>query len=154
MKAKHITALLILLLLLPLLAIAQADEAKDITNACKITKDGKSYSSTKLRDRKYTTYCYLNRSHGLVIDGKGQELSGLYLQYYDRATSVEIQVEGEAGWETIASGGTYLTEWFPLPEGTTKARILNTDKNRLYLAELTVYGVGEKPASVPVWHTL
>lgn len=154
MSRKKLIQLLMTLLLVLLCSTAAAQEAQDITRSCLITREGKRFASREMTDRRYSTYCKVGKERSLVVDAKGKEISGIFLQYYDRATPVEIQAEVGDSWQTVAEGGTYLSEWYALPAGTTRAKIINTSKSRLFLAELTVYGAGERPARAASWHTL
>lgn len=148
---KKLAGVALTLVLVLLVALAQAEPAKDISKQCKLTLDGKRFNATKMLDRKYTTYTKIAKGKGVVIDAS-EPLSGLFLQFFDRATPVAIQVEQDGAWVTVTEGGVHLTDWFALPAGTRRARVLNLSKSRLFLAELTVYGAGDRPANAASWH--
>ena len=120
------------LLLIPLAVCAE--EAPDITKKCRITCNGKSTTVTNMVDRKYTTYYTAAKGAALVADGKGQTLSGVWLQYYDRGTTTDIEALVDGEWVYVASCGERLSEYFDLPDGAEQVRITNTDKSRLFLA--------------------
>lgn len=141
----------VLLGLLLLTGVSLAEEAPDITGQCSLTLDGKRFDAREMLDRRYSTYTKVASGRGVMIDGHGEPLSGVFLQFFDRATSVAIQTEQDGQWVTVAEGGRHLSDWFALPEGTTRARVFNTAKARLFLAELTVYGAGERPEKAAAW---
>lgn len=148
----HKRALLVIALLLTLIALsALAQEAEDVTNQCVITANGKKANVTAALDRDYSTYYSLKKGGYMDVETKDGTLSGMYLQFYDRAVSFDIQVEENGVWTTIDRGGTHLADWFSLPEGTERARIVNTSKARVFLAEITLFGPGEQPRDTPRW---
>lgn len=78
-------------------------------------------------------------------------MGGIYLQLYDTAVKADVQVLVKDHWTTVARLGRYMSEWIPLPAGVSTLRISNETQELMRIAEITVYGEGEKPASVPVW---
>ena len=132
---------------------ARLPEAENITKQVSIHLSSNSKRLPELRDGKYKTYLTLRAGGAIEMDGKGQELGGVFLQYYDRTAPCAVEIWNGEGWVNVADCGTYLTEWVALPAGTTKARLLNGDKARLMLAELTVYGPGSRPARATEWTT-
>jgi len=151
MMHKRFAALLVLaLMLIALPALAQAQEAQEITAQCTITANGKKAKTASMLDRDYTTYYILKKGGYMEVEAQ-EAMGGLFLQCYDRPTSFDIQVEQGGEWTTVDQGGTHLTDWFPLPEGTRRVRIVNTAKARMFLAELTVYGTGSQPSNAPRW---
>ncbi len=131
---------------------AMAAEATNVTDACAITL-GKSNvkGMAKALDGRYGTYTAVAKGGKITIDSQGKPMSGLYLQFFSRTTSTVVEAEVDGAWQTACEAGEYLTQWCPLPEGTTRARIVNTDTSRLFLAEMSVWGGGERPAAIPVW---
>lgn len=145
-RAAALLALLLLCLALP----AMAQEAQPVTEQCRITANGKTAKARAMLDQDYTTYYTLKKGGWLDVECDAP-LSGVFLQFYDRATSCDIQVEQNGQWVTVDQGGEHLSDWFPLPEDTRRFRIVNTAKARMFLAEITLYGEGEKPPSAPRW---
>lgn len=142
--------ILLLILMFGLITAASASPAPDISLTSSITLDGKKFNTKEMLDRRYSTYTKVSKGKGIVIENS-RPISGVFLQFYDRATSVEIQVEANGVWETIATGGTHLSDYFEVPQNTTRVRIANTSKARLFLAELTVYGEGDRPGNAATW---
>jgi len=66
---------------------------------------------------------------------------------------INVQVQQEDGsWLTVATSGGFYTEWIPVPEGTTTLRLVAAKrKSEPKLAEIHVYGPGDKPDEAPVW---
>lgn len=131
-----------------------AEEARDITKSCRLTRNDRNFSTKELLDRKYTTYQTLNKGAYLTVDGKGKELSGLFLQFFDHSAEIAVQVQQDGEWVTVAEGGRHLSDWFPLPAGTTAARVANTSRGRIYLAEVTAFGSGDRPRNAASWRDL
>lgn len=145
----------LMVLLVAMVVPALADEARDITRECTLTAGGRKTKSQPMTDRKYTTYYELKRGGVLEAESREEDISGVFLQFYDRSSPVEIHAELDGSWQLVtASEGLHLTDWFPLPEGARKVRIVNSGKARMFLAELTVYGEGSRPARAASWHDL
>ena len=144
MRRCWLALLAALLLILPEAALSEA--AQDITPQCTVTFGGKRARYRDMVDRKYSTYMVIKKGGAIEVDGGGQPLGGVYLQFYDRPSACEIQVEQGGAWVTVDAGGTHLSDCFPLPEGATRARIVNTDKARMFLSEMTVLSPGDLSA--------
>lgn len=73
---------------------------------------------------------------------------------YGRDYSYNLQVEDATGeWMTVDSSR-YLSNWHSLDAPVSRIRILATSKERLRIAELQLFGEGEKPAEVQNWQDL
>ena len=145
----------LMVLLVAMAAPALAEEARDITRDCTLTAGGKKTKSQPMTDRSYLTYYELKKGGVLEAESREEDISGVFLQFYDRSCSVEIYAELDGEWRMVAEGaGLHLSDWFPLPEGTRKVRIINTGKARMFLAELTIYGEGSRPARAASWRDL
>lgn len=115
--------LLCLAVLLCLTVPALAQEAREVTADCTITVNGKKCKASPMTDGNYQTYYTLGTSAVLEMENQAG-LSGLYLKHYDRAVPVEVLAEKDGAWFTVGEGdGSFLVEWFPLPEGTTKVQL-------------------------------
>lgn len=146
--------MLCLAVLLCLALPALAQEAQEVTGACTITINGKKCKSAPMTDRDYDTYYTLGTSAVLEMENQAG-LSGLYLKHYDRAVPVEVLAEKDGAWVSAGKGdASYLVEWFPLPEGTTRVQLKCAGKGRLFAAEVALYGPGDCPAQVQRWSTL
>ena len=141
---------LVLLLFLALPWAAMAEEAPEITQACTL-QIGRDNRLTQLTDKKYTTCLTLRKKQELLIDGKGKALGGIFLQYYETCGACRIEVEEDGAWREVEEGGKHLTDWFPLPAGTRKAKVVNISNEPFRLAEVRVYGLGDQPREAARW---
>ncbi|MDD3334914.1 MAG: PIG-L family deacetylase [Eubacteriales bacterium] len=153
-KVRFFFIIFTFVLILSYTASSFAQAAKEITNDCTFWRNGQTSRSAEIKDHDYSTFGKLRRGEALEIVSEGNPIGGLYIQWYDRPSLVEIQVKTYDQWTTIASGGTHLSDWFPLPTGVDRCRISNVDKGQLFLAEITVYGEGDKPENVQQWTDL
>ena len=98
MKRTAMFLSVILLVALCLCARAELvsnDEAPDITKYCRYTLNGSPMVTRKhMFDRRYSTYATVLDKAAILIEGQGHELGGLFLQFYDRATPLRVQVKG------------------------------------------------------------
>ena len=148
---RRIGALVLLLSLT--LSLALADEAPDVSKGCAFSSRGATRAELKtLTDGKYTTYLKVRAGGEILIDGKGRRLGSVTLQFYDRPTGTEILAKVGEDWVSAGVRGRYLSDWVVLPEGTTAIRLVNTSGARMMLAEVTVFGEGERPDKSPEWH--
>ncbi len=149
------TALLltaVLLLGLFLVSRGLAEEPAALTKQCSFQLEPKGrFSAREVRDDNYRTYSPVGKGHSLVIRAGGRELGSVTLRFYDRATATEVWAECAGEWVPAGKAGTHLSEWVALPEGTTAVRLTNTARARMFLAEVDVYGPGERPADSPQW---
>ncbi len=143
----------LLLAALALLAAGTAGaEPENLNPVCAFrTLDGGKLKAEAFTDGDYKTYVKLSGGKGILADGKGAALGSVLLQFYDRPTAVEVWAETAEGWTLAGTRGAHLSDWVALPEGTTALRVVNTDRARLFLAELTVFAPGERPDKSPEW---
>ena len=143
--------LLLLLLFLLLGASAQAEEAREITGECTFVRKTSQVNFKPLLDRNYTTYYTMNQRRTVEIQAQ-EEISCVYLQFFRHPNPLDIQVEQAGEWIPVAStDGLYLTAYIPLPEGTEKVRLVNNSGKQVAVAEVTLFGAGEKPKRIPEW---
>ena len=90
----------------------------------------------------------------MEIESTEQALSGLKLQFYERASACRVDVWQDGDWAELTEIGNFLSDWVDLPTDTHRVRLTNLSKGRMYLAELTAYGEGDKPANAPAWQVL
>ena len=128
--------LLVALCLCARAELVSNDEAPDITKYCRYTLNGSPMVTRKhMFDRRYSTYATVLDKAAILIEGQGHELGGLFLQFYDRATPLRVQVKGGGSeWQDLVTVGTHLTDWVALPAGTEQVRLLNSSGSRLFLA--------------------
>lgn len=144
-------ALLLLALLLVLALPAHADEAQDITDACTFGKKSKQIDFSPMMDDNYATYFTMNNRRVIEIHAE-EDISGVYLQLFRYAAQLEVSaLVGEAWVPAGTMDGQYLTEFIPVPDGTRQIRVTNNTRSRVYVAEITVLGAGERPAYIPQW---
>ncbi len=146
---KKLFFLLIAALLLTFPALAE--EAQDVTGQCTLMRKTSQVDFTPMLDRNYASFYTMNPRRVVEIHGE-EDLSAVYLQFFRYAAPLEIQTEQNGQWLSAGElGSEYLTSYFPLPEGTRKVRIINNSGDRVDVAELTVFGAGERPARIPQW---
>lgn len=135
---------------------ALAETARELTAECTARGMGKK-AFASIRDGKYTTFWASPGGDEACIEltaPEGEAIGGVYIQFYEQPCAFTVQAPGENGdWVTAASCDTdYLTGWAALPEGARTICIRPSGAGeRLYIAELHVYGVGEVPADVQRW---
>ena len=145
--------LLLAALLCCLLLSAQAEQATEITADC-IYSGIPAAKYSRISDNDLETGYRFKNNTGFTLTYEGG-ISGLTLEFLtDPATTVSVQLPTDDGkWETtVTTSGKYCTEWLALPEGTTTIRLVPTKRNATpSLAEIHVYGLGDKPDEAPVW---
>lgn len=147
--------LALLLLLLPVLALAQ--EAEDLTNQCKLSASSRLDKPEQLHDQNWGTAFTSSkqRSPYLQADApKGKKMYGVYVCFGNKLAPWQVQASRSGKWVTVyESEGVYAHEYVPLPKGESAVRIRITgDKQTvLKISELCVLGEGDVPASVQQW---
>ena len=109
-----------------------------------------------LFDRSYTSIWYARRGWIQVDLQPDQTAYGLYICFHTNVTPVVIQIRNNQGYQDYATvSGEYLHQYVSLP-GTSSVRIRIADESKkemLQLAELHLFGSGEKPEWIQEWHT-
>ena len=150
---KLMLILLTLAALLLALGAASAEKAAEINGACVFSAKGASRKELKaLTDGSYKTYLAVRAGGEIAVDGKGKELGSILLQFYDRATETEVLAQVGDLWISAGTRGKYLSDWLALPEGTRAVRVVNKSKARMMMAQITVFGPGDRPDKSPEWH--
>ena len=146
-----ITAI-ILIAVLFCCAAACAETAQDITSSCHFTAGSGRNSFAKCTDRNYKSYWKTDngaRCYVQVTVPSGRTASGVMVQWYEHPHGWGVQIQdAEGNWVDAGhTEGLYLTEYLPLPEGTTEFRVANAPdvKTHFNLAELRIYGEGALP---------
>ena len=141
-------------------ALEATEEAREITSGCSFSanvKDSKKNAFSMMTDRDVSTYFALKEKKGWLTVESSVPVWGVSVMLYDRYGmdySYDLQVDdGNGGWTTVSSSK-YLTNWHPLDMPATKIRVLATSKERLRIAEIQLFGEGEKPAEVQDWQDL
>jgi LmbE family N-acetylglucosaminyl deacetylase len=77
------------------------------------------------------------------------------VQWYEHPHAWGLQIQDASGaWvDAVHSEGLYLTDYLPLPEGTTRFRVANApgETRHFNLDELTVFGAGDLPPQAQQW---
>ena len=143
--------LLLTLLCCLTLCAAGAEEAADITKSCTMTAAGKSKNQIqRMRDRDYDTGMKINGGKELVVESK-EPISGVMLKFFLEPVPVTLEAEQDGAWVTVGSMGTHLSDWIAMPEGTTRVRVVNSGETAASIAEIYVYGAGDRPAMAAAW---
>jgi LmbE family N-acetylglucosaminyl deacetylase len=140
---------LALLLLLFLCTFALADgTAQDITKQCTFTYAPRSTDRSTMQDSSYLTY----------YTGSWLEVTtpvpchGLYVSFAGREAPYLVQTLNEQGaWETLLQDERcYANSYVELP-GVTHIRLMLESREDIKIAEIHLFGEGEKPAWVQDW---
>ena len=157
-KTRWLLAALLVILGASLLPAACADPAPDITKKCRFYALSARKNFSRCTDRDYKTYWRSGNGDGAGVEvtvPEGQTASGVEVQWYEHPHAWGVQVQDENGaWQDAGhSEGAYLTDYLPLPEGTTFFRVTNApgEKRHFNLMELRIYGAGEIPPEVQRW---
>lgn len=158
MMKKWLTALLMILLMACAANAAFAAEAADITEDCKFKTTSSKFKYTQMTDKKYTSYWKANKAKNPSIQVTSPDadtlIGGIYACFGNLPDSWEVQVSKDGKkWETAAQGPAYYHAWVPLPEPARYVRLqVTTGKQyEMYMNELFVLGVGDKPDWVQDW---
>ena len=154
-KIRFLTAALLLMLAVLFLAAAGAETAEDITLSCRLKPLSGKKSFPGCFDRDYKTYWRSDNGKGACIEvtvPEGETASGVTVQWFEHPHAWGLQVQDASG-EWIDAGhteGLFLTDYLPLPEGTTFFRVTNApqEKRHFNLIELRIYGAGDLPPEV------
>ena len=157
-KFRFPAAALLAVLLVLLLAVAGAETAEDITAKCHFKALSGRKSFRGCTDRNYNTYWRSDNGKGACIEvtvPDGESASGVTVQWYEHPQAWGLQVQDAAG-EWVDAGhteGLFLTDYLPLPEGTTFFRVTNApeEKRHFNLVELRIYGEGDLSPEVQQW---
>ena len=148
---------LLLLLLIPLLPAgrAVAEEAENISSACRYEFSSKNGRYASLTDGKYTTRCRTDTSRNpWMIISSDKPAYGLYLCFETMPDGYAVQRENGAGeWETVYTGDPEYYHVFYAADGWRRIRIYATSGNRTAMGfnEVAVFGEGKIPGWVQRW---
>ena len=138
---------------------ALAEEARDITDQCKISASFTSKATTiqKITDRDWATPNLTEKQHNPTVTVAAPADSPLYGVYVCFGTALNpwaIEAKRDGKWETVyESAGLYAHEYAPLPEGETEIRLKPVvSKNVIFnITELFAFSQGELPDWVQRW---
>ncbi|MBR6028191.1 MAG: PIG-L family deacetylase [Clostridia bacterium] len=149
--------LLIFLALFCLPGAGFAAEAPELTGSCRFSSDARSTEFSLMTDGSLGTYFPFGdkgRSLEIHCDSPVWGVSVSLFNRYGQPMSYDLEVQTDSGWQKAAEGGEYLVHWHALSEGATALRLVCTSKERLRIAELRLFGPGDRPAEVQDWQTL
>lgn len=157
-RIRLLLAILAALIPLSLCAASGAETAADITAACTIRAGSSKKTFPDCTDRNYKTYWRSANGEGAYIEvtvPRGNTASGVMVQWYEHPHAWGLQVQDETGaWTDVGhTEGNYLTDYLPLPEGTTFFRVANApgETRHFNLVELRIYGAGDTPPEAQQW---
>ncbi|MCR5567353.1 MAG: PIG-L family deacetylase [Clostridiales bacterium] len=163
---KKCFLLLVLIACAALAAAASAEapeassEAPEITSLCTFispVKESRLNTFSLMTDQDVSTFFALKEKKGWLIVESPEPVWGVSVMLYNRYGmdySYDLEIEGADGkWSAVARSK-YLSNWHPLDEPVTRFRIQATSKERLRIAELRLFGKGEKPAEIQDWQDL
>ena len=155
---KTVTGAFILILVLLAYSYASAKEAVKIKTGVTFSSNAISDKFSDMQDNNFGTYFPMREKKGWLKVHSEEPVYGIYLMQFEKDSpklGYDIQIsDGKGGWETVAQGGNYLVHWHPLDEPVTEFRIFQTGQERIRIAELQLYGKGDKPQSVQDWQTI
>ena len=157
-KLRGALALLFLGVLICLSAPALGETAADITGKCSFNAASGRKTFRRCTDRNYRTWWQSSNGASarleVTVKAKGGA-SGVWVQWYEHPHAWALQLpDDEGGWTEVGhTDGLYLSEFLPLPEGTTRFRLVNAagTTRRFMMAELHIYGRGDLPPEVQRW---
>lgn len=154
---KMLACLAAVLALLCLCALAYAEEAAEIRTGILFSGNGKSEDFACMQDDDFATYYPLKEKNGWLEVHSEEPVSGVYVMQFEKNGELpgyDLQVkDGSGEWTPVAQGGEYLIHWHALAEPVTEFRISGRGNKRTRVAELRLYGEGEKPREVQDWQT-
>ena len=164
MKKCFLLLVLIVCAILAATASAEAPEASaeapEITSLCTFispVKESRLNTFSLMTDQDVSTFFALKEKKGWLVVESPEPVWGVSVMLYNRYGrdySYDLQVEGPDGkWSAVARSK-YLSNWHPLDTPVTAFRILATSVERLRIAEIQIFGEGEKPAEVQDWQDL
>ena len=157
-KGRLLWVFIFLMLLLFIALPALAEPAEDITARCTLKPGSGSKTFSGCTDRNYRTVWTSAGGSSAFLEvktPKKEPASGVWLQWNDHPHAWGLEIpDGENGWKEAGhTEGKYLSEYLPLPEGTTHFRIVNAPgvSRKFQLNEVRVYGPGDTAPEVQRW---
>lgn len=145
----------VLIVLLGIISLAAAEEAKEITEGITFEANGRNKDFELMHDDVFKTYFPFKEKTGWLEIHSEEPVYGVYVMLFEKFTApltYDVEVRGADGeWEKIAEGGDFLVHWHPLEKGYHEIRLKGTVTERIRISELRLYGKGDKPASVQEW---
>ncbi len=154
-KKGHALLLLLFLVLAPLWALGE--EAPDLTDRCAFLCSSGRAEKGRMLDGNYRTHWDSSpggKAYVTVDLPEGEECGWIYLQWYETPLLWQAETEQDGEWQPIAkSTGPYYSDALPLPAGVTRLRVRLQEglRDAMRIAEIHIYGRGEKPRRVQTW---
>ncbi len=138
---------------------ASADPAAEITQSCEFSIFSGKKTFGQCIDRDYKTYWKTNNSREAYLEvtlPEDCQAGGVMTKWFEHPHAWGVQVQNDQG-DWVDAGhteGSFLTEFLPLPEGTSVFRIANApgEYRHFNLMELYIYTAGELPEEVQQWN--
>ena len=131
--------------------------AKDLTTSCSFKASPAETGTNSFRmmtDEKVKTCFVLGRKDSWLEIRSAEGIRGVSVMLMKKGMSddsYDLQVEDEAeDWKTIAQSR-YLSNWHELDAPAYHLRLLPTGGDRLRIAEIRLFGEGEKPDEIQDW---
>ena len=145
-----------LVLCLLFVCTASAEEARDLTSGCTFRASRANGEFPYVTDGDLSTYFILLKEDGTLEIRSAEPVWGVYVRLfyqYSKPVAYALEAEHNGIWTGVGSGGTYLSTWHPLKAPETHLRIRSTGPISMAIAEVQVFGPGDKPAEVQDWQT-
>ncbi len=132
--------------------------AEDRTALCGFETNGRSQEFELMTDGDLSTYFPFKEKKGTLTITASAPIQGISVMLFDKygkPLSYDVQVPGEGdAWVTVAQSGAYLVNWHALAEPVERIRLVATCTERLRIAELRLFGPGQRPAEIQEWSSL
>lgn len=149
MRMRKVLLWALLLLLLPM-APARGEEAAEITGRCEFAYAPRAEGRKNMQDGTYLTY-YTGKYLEITAP-EDTPCCGVYVCFAGREAPFRIEtLSGDGQWKAVAEDARrYANSYVSLP-GLTHFRIAPSRQETISIAELHLFGPGDRPAWVQDW---
>ncbi len=164
-KLKRIPGIILMFLLLAAgafmgasMGVSAAEEAEELTVRCVFTSNAKTKDFSSLTDGNLGTWYPMNDKKGWLEVEAPSPVGGVSVSMADKygmyPISYDVEIEdGNGEWVSCAKSR-YLVDWYTFENPVSRFRLKATSKERIRIAEMRVFGPGEKPEEVQDWKEL
>ena len=154
MKKKLFSLLLMYIFLIACVCCAQAQEARDITEACRPTSHGRVMN--KLHDGTYTGYWSSDERRNPSVEftvPDGENAAYMYICFGDMPSAWAIEHENGGQWTTLVEGQYDYHHVLLDIRGAKHFRLIDTSgkKVKFKINELFIFSEGDLPDWVQRW---